>query len=93
MNKKELIDNIAEKTTLTKSQIRQVVEETFQQITDALKRKEKFKMIGFGSFGVRKRAERWGTNPRSGEKILIESRIAPVFSPGKVLLEELNEDS
>jgi len=92
MNKKELIDSIARGTTLTKVQVRQVVEETFHHITKALAGGEKFKMVGFGSFTVKRRDARRGTNPRTGERILIEARNAPVFSPGVKLLEAVNKD-
>lgn len=90
MNKNDLINQISKDTTLTKSQIRNIVEKTFENITSALSRGEKFKMSGFGSFSVRKRAARRGNNPRTGEKILIEERIAPVFTPGKKLIEAVN---
>ena len=92
MNKKELIDDIANKTKLTKAKVRLVVEETFQNIIEALARGEKFKMIGFGSFHVKRRAARKGTNPRTQEKITIEARNAPVFSPGSKLLEAINKE-
>jgi len=93
MNKRELVNSIAKKSTLTKSQVRQVVEETFQHITEALAKGEKFQLIGFGSFTVKRRAARKGTNPRTGERILIEARNAPVFSPGKKLMDAVNRDN
>ncbi|MCE1246318.1 MAG: HU family DNA-binding protein [Firmicutes bacterium] len=90
MNKDELIGRIAQNSTLTKSQIRQVVEDTFSYIAEALAEGDKFKMSGFGAFSVRKRAARKGSNPRTGEKIFIEEKNAPVFSPGKKLVEMVN---
>jgi len=91
MNKSQLINSISKKTTLTKTQVKQVVDETFKHITDTLSEGEKFQIIGFGSFKVKKRASRRGTNPRTGEKIRIDSKIVPVFSAGKKLLDALNK--
>jgi DNA-binding protein HU-beta len=91
MDKKELIDEISQKTTITKTQIKQVVDETFSFITDAMSRGEKFKIIGFGSFEVVKRAPRLGVNPRTGEKISIKAKKIPVFTPGKKLLDSINK--
>jgi nucleoid DNA-binding protein len=91
MNKDELINRIAQNATLTKSQIRQVVEEAFSQIGNALAEGDKFKMSGFGIFSVKKRSARKGSNPRTGEKIFIEEKNAPVFSPGKKLVEMVNQ--
>lgn len=93
MNKKELIDKIAKKTTLTRPQIQQVIDDTFEIISQEMSEGGKVKMIGFGTFSIKKRAERIGSNPRTGEKITIEARNAPVFSPGKKLIEKVNRNN
>ncbi|MCD4784754.1 MAG: HU family DNA-binding protein [Candidatus Eremiobacteraeota bacterium] len=93
MNKRELVNSIVKKSTLTKSQVRQVVDETFQHITETLARGEKFQLVGFGSFIVKRRSARRGTNPQTGEKILIEAKNAPVFSAGKKLMDAVNKDN
>lgn len=90
MNKNDLVSEIAGCTNLTKTQIRQVVEETFNLISKALINNEEFKMTGFGSFKLRKRAGREVRNPRTGEKMSIEARLYPSFKPGKKLLEQIN---
>lgn len=92
MNKSELVSEIAQKTTLTKTQVKQVVEETFSFISSALSKGEKFQLIGFGSFKVEKRASRKGVNPQTGEKISIPARKVPVFSPGKKLMDSVNNN-
>lgn len=90
MTKNDLVNEISMKTTLTKTQIKQVVDETFLCISKSLARGEKFQIIGFGSFEVVKRAPRNGINPRTGEKIQISGRKVPVFTPGKKLLDSVN---
>jgi DNA-binding protein HU-beta len=92
MNKKDLVENLSDKTTLTKAQIRQVVDETFDYITQLLADGGKFQVLGFGTFQAKKRAGRIGVNPKTGEKIRIEEKIVPVFSPGKKLLQAVNND-
>jgi DNA-binding protein HU-beta len=42
-------------------------------------------LIGFGSFGVRKRAARSGRHPRTGKPLKIPAAKVPVFRPGKAL--------
>jgi DNA-binding protein HU-beta len=90
MSKKDLIENLAAKTTLTKAQIRQVVDETFDFIADTISKGKKFQIIGFGTFQVKKRSGRTGTNPRTGEKIRIEAKTIPVFTPGNKLSQTVN---
>ena len=50
-----------------------------------------FKLIGFGNFEVRERAERKGRNPQTGESIMIEAKKAPVFKSGTALKELVNK--
>jgi DNA-binding protein HU-beta len=91
VNKKELVDSIAQKTTLTKSQIRQVVDEAFEFITRTISKGGKVQIVGFGSFQLKKRTQRYGMNPRTGERIRIDEKDIPVFTPGKKLVSLVND--
>ena len=85
MTKRELIEIVAKKANLTSKAARDSVQAFINSIRDALKRGEKVVITGFGTFSVRKRAERIGRNPKTGEKITISARKAPGFTPGKTL--------
>ncbi len=85
MTKRELIEVVAKKANLTNKASRDAVQGVINSIRDALKRGEKVVITGFGTFSVRKRVERVGRNPKTGEKITIAARKAPGFTPGKTL--------
>lgn len=85
MTKKDLIALVAKKANLTNRAARDSVSATLTGIRDSLKRGEKVVITGFGTFSVRKRAERLGRNPKTGERITITARKAPCFTPGKTL--------
>ncbi|MCL5435353.1 MAG: HU family DNA-binding protein [Patescibacteria group bacterium] len=85
MTKKDLIELVAKKSNLTNKASRDSVSAFLNGIRDSLKRGEKVVITGFGTFSVRKRASRPGRNPKTGEKITIEARKAPGFTPGKTL--------
>ncbi|MEK7534048.1 MAG: HU family DNA-binding protein [Patescibacteria group bacterium] len=85
MTKRELIEIVAKKANLTSKAARDSVQGVINSIRDALKRGEKVVITGFGTFSVRKRVERVGRNPKTGEKITIAARKAPGFTPGKTL--------
>ena len=85
MTKKDLIELVAKKSNLTNKASRDSVTAFLNGIRDSLKRGEKVVITGFGTFSVRKRASRPGRNPKTGEKITIEARKAPGFTPGKTL--------
>ena len=85
MTKRELIEVVAKKANLTNKAAREAVQAIINSIRDSLKRGEKIVITGFGTFSVRKRVERIGRNPKTGEKITISARKAPGFTPGKTL--------
>ncbi len=85
MTKKDLIELVAKKANLTNKAARDSVSAFLNAIRDSLKRGEKVVITGFGTFSVRKRAARPGRNPKTGEKLIIEARKAPGFTPGKTL--------
>lgn len=84
-NKAELINQVAEKTGLSKKDATPVVEAVFSSIEDNLSEGEKVQIIGFGTFEVRDRAARKGRNPQTGDEIQIPATKVPAFKPGKGL--------
>jgi DNA-binding protein HU-beta len=66
MNKKELIDKVAEETGYHKKEIKDVVESVLATVSKSLAKDEKVQLVGFGTFEVVKRAAREGRNPQTG---------------------------
>ncbi len=85
MTKKDLIALVAKKANLTNKASREAVDGMLNGIRDSLKRGEKVVITGFGTFSIRKRGERAGRNPKTGERITLAARKAPGFTPGKTL--------
>lgn len=85
MTKKDLIDLVARKASLTNKAARESVQAVLDGIRDALKKGEKVVVTGFGTFSVRSRAARKGRNPRTGDVINIAARKTPGFTAGKAL--------
>ncbi len=90
MNKTNLIDQIAEKTDLTKAQAKAALEATLLSIETALKEGEQVQLIGFGTFKVNHRAARTGRNPQTGKEIQIAAANVPAFVAGKALKDAVN---
>ena len=85
MNKTELIAAVAERTGMSKKDTEAVIAATVNAITAALADEEKVQLVGFGSFEVKKRAERTGLNPRTQKPVKIAATKVPVFKAGKAL--------
>ena len=85
MNKGELIDMVAEDVGCTKRDAKTVVECVFDSIAKAMEKGEPVRLVGFGTFGIRKRAARTARNPRTGENISVPAMNVPFFKAGKDL--------
>jgi DNA-binding protein HU-beta len=93
MKKSDLVDIIAQKNNLPKTQTQQVVEDVLDQIADALAQGEKIDLRGFGTFSVRDSAARQGRNPQTGGTLQIPARRVPGFKPGKELKDRCNAEA
>lgn len=87
MTKTELINEVANKTGLTKKDSEKAVAAVVESVTDALIAGDKVQLVGFGTFEVRDRAAREGKNPATGESISIPATRVPAFKAGKALKE------
>jgi DNA-binding protein HU-beta len=90
MNKQELIGSVAELTGLSRSDAVKAVEGVFDTISEALKRGDEVRLVGFGTFLVSKRKASTGRNPRTGEPMKIAESAQPKFKPGKSLKDAVN---
>ena len=85
MNKGELIDKVAGDIGCTKREAKSGVESVFENITGCLAKGDAVRLVGFGTFGIRKRAARKARNPRTGEEIQVKAMNVPFFKAGKEL--------
>jgi DNA-binding protein HU-beta len=84
-NKSDLVDALAERTSLSKKDAEQVLDTVIDVVTQTLKKGDKLTISGFGTFSVSARAARTGRNPQTGAAIQISASKNPRFKPGKVL--------
>ena len=89
MTKQQLIEQVAAKTELKKSEAEVAVDSVLALIAEALRANERVDLRGFGSFVVKDRKERQGRNPRTGETITIAAKRDASFKPGKELTDKL----
>lgn len=86
MNKSELIDKIAERTGVSKSDAEKVLkgfEEIAQQVV--AKGGDKLTLTGFMSIEQVKRKARTGRNPQTGETIQVPASTAVKLTAGATL--------
>jgi DNA-binding protein HU-beta len=90
VTKADLVNSIAEKAGLSKSDAEKALKAFTDAVAEALKAGEKVSLVGFGTFSVGERAARQGQNPQTGAKINIAAAKVPKFKAGKALKDSIN---
>lgn len=90
LTKTDLIDQLADKTGMTKAEAKGALDGLVDLLSDHLKKGNKVQLTGFGTFEVRDRKAREGRNPSTGETIQIAASKAPAFKAGKALKDAVN---
>jgi len=85
MTKAEFINAIANAKGapdgISKKDVQTLVELTFDQLKQTVKKEQKFAVAGFGTFTKKDRPARNGRNPRTGETIKIAASTTMAFKP------------
>ncbi len=90
MNKSDLIEIIAEKTSMPRKRAEEAVNMVFDLMSGTLEKGGRIEIRGFGSFVTRKYGAYKGRNPRTGESIKVEPKKLPFFKVGKELKERVD---
>ena len=85
MTKQEFIDQVADRTSLSKKDATDAVEAVLVTIRDTLQSGGDINFTGFGKFHVAERGDRQGVNPRTRERITIKGGRVPRFTAGSAL--------
>ena len=83
--KLDIINEVVNRTGITKTKAEMAVETVFESMKRALGRGERIELRGFGIFNVRPRKTGIGRNPRTGAEVAIPPGKAVRFKPGKEL--------
>ncbi len=90
MKKSDVIDQVAEKTGLSKGKAENAVGAILSAVEEALARGEVVRISGFGRFSVRTRPAHTGRNPGTGEPLQVGVSRTPLFKAGKGLKDAVN---
>ena len=86
MTKAEIVSNISKKLGIEKVDVQLVVESLMNEITSSLENGETVYLRGFGSFIVKRRAEKTARNIKKNTTIKIPAHNIPAFKPSKIFL-------
>ena len=84
MTKAEIVAEIANKTGIEKLTVQTSVESFMEVVKASMQKGENIYLRGFGSFIVKKRAQKTGRNISKNTTIVIPAHNIPSFKPAKV---------
>ncbi|MFD0993974.1 HU family DNA-binding protein [Tenacibaculum geojense] len=87
MTKADIVSNISDKTGIEKNDVLAIVEAFMSEVKDSLESGDNVYLRGFGSFIIKKRAEKTGRNISKNTTIKIPAHNIPAFKPAKTFTE------
>ena len=93
MTKADIISEISTKTGIEKVDVQETVEAFFKVIKNSMISGENVYVRGFGSFVVKKRAQKTARNISKNTAIIIPEHFVPSFKPAKVFVDKVISNS
>jgi DNA-binding protein HU-beta len=93
MTKAEIVTKISNNLGLEKNEVLATVENLMEEIKSSLNNGENVYLRGFGSFIIKKRAEKTGRNISKNTTIRIPAHNIPAFKPAKVFVEGVKQNN
>jgi DNA-binding protein HU-beta len=92
MTKADIINDISEKTGIEKVAVQASVEAFMKSVRNSMVSGENVYLRGFGSFIVKRRAEKTGRNISKNTTIIIPAHYIPAFKPAKTFAEKVKKN-
>ncbi len=89
MTKADIVSEIAKKTGVEKVQIQTIVEAFMEEVKESLSKEENVYLRGFGSFIIKKRAQKVARNISKNTTITIPAHNIPAFKPAKTFVAKI----
>lgn len=91
MTKADIVNKISTKTGIEKLAVQTTVEEFMKTVRQSLEGGQNVYLRGFGSFVVKKRAQKTGRNISKNTTIIIPAHNIPSFKPSKSFVEKVKK--
>src|ERR1700730_3815106 len=91
MTKRDMVNAIAEKVGILRTEAREIVQGVFDGITETLGQEGRIDLRNFGVFEVKKRKPRNGRNPLTGENVKVPARLVVTFKPGREMEQRVGQ--
>ncbi len=91
MTKADIVTRISDKTGMEKADVQATVESFMKEVRNSLESGENVYLRGFGSFIIKRRAEKTGRNISKNTTIIIPAHNIPSFKPAKTFVDAVKK--
>ena len=91
MTKADIVSEISKSTGIDKIDVLKTVESFMEEVKKSLENGENVYLRGFGSFIVKKRAQKTARNISKNTTIIIPEHSIPAFKPAKTFVANVKE--
>lgn len=89
MTKADIVNSISQKTGIDKPTVLNIVEAFMTSVKESLANEENVYLRGFGSFILKKRAQKTARNISKNTTLIIPEHNIPAFKPAKTFMHEI----
>lgn len=90
MTKADIVNEIAKSTGIDKATVLTTVEAFMSVVKDSMSNGENVYLRGFGSFVIKKRAQKTARNISKNTTIIIPEHNIPSFKPAKTFMNDIS---
>lgn len=91
MTKADIVNEVSKNTGIEKVTVQKAVEAFMETVKDSLTEGRNVYLRGFGSFIVKKRAEKTARNISKNTTIIIPEHFIPSFKPAKTFVSQVKD--
>ena len=92
MTKADIVNEISKDTGIEKITVQKTVEAFMEVVKDSLTKEKNVYLRGFGSFIVKKRAQKTARNISKNTTIIIPAHNIPAFKPAKTFITKVKSN-
>jgi DNA-binding protein HU-beta len=91
LTKADIVKEISTKTKMREEDVQMIVEEFMKVITRGLAKGVNVYLRGFGTFYLKKRAQKIGRNIKANKSVIIPEHYIPAYKPPKHLVDKVKK--
>ncbi len=92
MTKADIVNEISKDTRIEKITVQKTVEAFMEVVKESLTKEKNVYLRGFGSFIVKKRAQKTARNISKNTTIIIPEHFIPAFKPAKTFVNKVKSN-